>query len=369
MPKPKFQIQPVIVTTLTALLCSLLLAGAYMYFEEDIKANAKAARQEAIFDVIPGAKKLEEKEKGELTYYVGKRADGSVAGYALPCQSDGYSDKNKLMVGYTPDKTRITKIAVVAHSETPGLGAEMEKDYFKEQFEGKSVNTTFEVVKLPSDDKGAIDALSGATITTASVVSAVNEANYNLKELFEKESGYGYGLHKHHHDDPDHVCTNDHSHGHAHHEHEDDEVNYEHECRKVYQDAVKYEEGEVDGMKYFKAINNSGEAYGCMIATSHPGFKGEIKLMIGYDLKSKTISKFSIIDQKETPTYGGRMHQLKFREQFKGLNAMKGVELGKDLDAISGATVSSVAIAKAVTKANAAFRKIVDKEGEVNGKR
>ncbi|MCK5426530.1 MAG: FMN-binding protein, partial [Thermodesulfovibrionia bacterium] len=58
------------------------------------------------------------------------------------------------------------KITILAHAETPGLGDEIEEDYFLSQFEGKRADNLV-VIKGETEDK--IEAISGATISSRAV--------------------------------------------------------------------------------------------------------------------------------------------------------------------------------------------------------
>ena len=76
------------------------------------------------------------------------------------------------------------------HGETPGLGAEIEKDWFQNNFLGKKIKdlsgklVSIEVVKGKSGDNiHAVDGISGATITSRGVTDL-------LKHDLEKYSVY-----------------------------------------------------------------------------------------------------------------------------------------------------------------------------------
>jgi electron transport complex protein RnfG len=60
----------------------------------------------------------------------------------------------------------VQKINILGHGETPGLGDEIETDWFKDQFKGKSIEH-LKVIK--GDTKEDIQAISGATISTRAV--------------------------------------------------------------------------------------------------------------------------------------------------------------------------------------------------------
>ena len=70
------------------------------------------------------------------------------------------------------------------HAETPGLGDEIQKDYFKNQFKGKSIDNLV-VVKTETPDK--IQAITGATISSRAVTE--DGVRKGVEMLKEKLSG------------------------------------------------------------------------------------------------------------------------------------------------------------------------------------
>ncbi|MDX1315152.1 MAG: FMN-binding protein, partial [Eudoraea sp.] len=76
-----------------------------------------------------------------------------------------------------PDAKTVRGITFYQHGETPGLGAEIEKDWFQSKFAGKKLfesgqPTEFRVTK-PGSASGdyAVDGISGATLTAKGVES------------------------------------------------------------------------------------------------------------------------------------------------------------------------------------------------------
>lgn len=77
----------------------------------------------------------------------------------------GYGDNMELFVGISPEG-KITGINVVTHSETSGLGSRTTEPKFWSQFVGKDAG----------EEITDFDALSGATKSSKSFLSAVNNA-------------------------------------------------------------------------------------------------------------------------------------------------------------------------------------------------
>jgi electron transport complex protein RnfG len=82
----------------------------------------------------------------------------------------------------------IQKISILGHGETPGLGDEIEKDYFLDQFVNKGADN-LEIIKAETEEK--IQAITGATISSRAV--AEDGVRNGVKMLQEKLSGEGQG--------------------------------------------------------------------------------------------------------------------------------------------------------------------------------
>jgi len=80
------------------------------------------------------------------------------------------------------------------------------------------------------------------------------------------------------------------------------------------------------------------------------GYGGEIKLLVGIDEKGK-VSGVKILSHQETPGLGANITAPKFLDQFKGKKVTDRLEAKKDIDAISGATISSRAVCHGVQQA------------------
>ena len=86
-------------------------------------------------------------------------------------------------------------------------------------------------------------------------------------------------------------------------------------------------------------------------AHSAHGYGGTIRLMIGVGAGGK-LGQIRILEQQETPGLGARILQEPFQRQFRDRDLARTNwrvrQDGGDLDAITGATISSRAVAEAV---------------------
>ncbi len=100
---------------------------------------------------------------------------------------------------------------------------------------------------------------------------------------------------------------------------------------------------------------------------SKNGFGGKIELIVGISIDG-TLNGYKIIEQNETPGLGSKITENKFKNQFYGLDAHNSsLGLSKDggeIDAITGATISSRAVVEAVRKAMEAYNRFVGAQNE-----
>lgn len=97
---------------------------------------------------------------------------GEVTGLAVQAAGrGGYGGDIVLMIGIDRAADRLVGVEIINHSETPGLGANVVKPEFRAQWTGLA---TSEHVALRSAG-GGIDALSGATFSSAAMVEGTNQ--------------------------------------------------------------------------------------------------------------------------------------------------------------------------------------------------
>ncbi len=97
------------------------------------------------------------------------------------------------------------------------------------------------------------------------------------------------------------------------------------------------------------------------VVTSHQGYGGDIKVMVGID-KNLKVTRVKIMEMSETAGLGANASNPQFIDQFKGadspMNVVKGVAKSGEISAISSATVTSSAVTACV---NAAITMAVEK--------
>jgi len=111
----------------------------------------------------------------------------------------------------------------------------------------------------------------------------------------------------------------------------------------------------------FAGYDEKGTPLGFAIPAQGPGFQDTIKLIYGYDPKRRRVVGMEILESKETPGLGDKIFKdMKFVGAFEDLAVdpelvvtKKGATQPNELDAISGATISSKAVARIINQANA----------------
>lgn len=187
----------VVTLAVAGLLSGLAIVGAYRLTLPAIQANQAAALRRAVFEVLPGAERMQRLEwdgaalvPAEATaadpdpaVFAGYGAGGALVGYAIPAAGAGYQDTIRLLYGYDPAASRIVGMQVLESRETPGLGDRIFKDAgFVAQFRDLAVAPPVALVKDGATAEHEVDAITGATISSAAVVGIIRQANADWLE-------------------------------------------------------------------------------------------------------------------------------------------------------------------------------------------
>ena len=166
---------------IVTLIAGTALAVTNYYTAEKIGLQKGTAVTESLNAVID-ADSFEDKVK-----YFEAYKDGRLVGKVVKIGTVGYSSIIQAVVGYGLDN-KITGIDIIEQKETPGLGANIEKEPFLKQFIGK---TKDELVL--SKDGGQIDAITGATISSRALVDGIRYDYDNGKSGTVKNGQEGKG--------------------------------------------------------------------------------------------------------------------------------------------------------------------------------
>ena len=152
---------------------ALCLAGVNAITKPIIDELNAAKTQKAIETVLPGGFDEELTGYADETGLVSKVYKGA-NGYAFEVTPGGFDNTITMMVGVN-NEGEVLGISVVSHTETAGLGAVAAAatsagEAFRGQFVGQSGAVAV------SKDGGAMDAITGATITSRAICAGVNAA-------------------------------------------------------------------------------------------------------------------------------------------------------------------------------------------------
>lgn len=109
-----------------------------------------------------------------------------------------------------------------------------------------------------------------------------------------------------------------------------------------------------DSIEIYPAFLNEIQAGTAVVGSSEKGFSGLVKIMVGFH-PDGTINNIAVLEQKETPGLGTKMKDEKFMRQFRGKKPsefnLKPTKDGGDVDALTGATISTRAFGEAAQMA------------------
>ena len=147
------------------------LAGVNQFTEPMITKLQAEKTQQAIELVLPGGG--EEIEFTDSTGLV-STVYASDTGYAVKVAPIGFDNTITMMVGISTEG-EVLGISIISHTETAGLGAvaaaaNSAGEAFRGQFVGMSGNLAV------TKDGGAVDSITGATITSRAICTGINAA-------------------------------------------------------------------------------------------------------------------------------------------------------------------------------------------------
>ncbi len=124
-----------------------------------------------------------EKHGKQRTYNVFEARKGNERlGWVVKANGQGYGDKIELLLGLDPNVEKITGVFILEQKETPGLGNKISAEDWRGQFIGKETAEPMTVVKGgKAAAPNAINAITGATISSRSVTDIINTALADLK--------------------------------------------------------------------------------------------------------------------------------------------------------------------------------------------
>lgn len=313
MSKAWTHIKPVLVLTLICVITSGLLALTNDITGPVIAENARKAQNAAKIALLPEADDFEELDVSEFKGVNSAFKATNDAGYVITGAANGYDGEVPVMIAFDMEGN-ILGVEISDTGETAGLGKKIETDEFKNQFKGMEAKE-----KSIAD----IDAISGATISSSAVVSALNNA------IAAYQAFTGTAEEK---VDPKLLLM---------------------------PDATGFTEIDASSYEGVTAIYQEDSGIGYIIIGSSEGYHGEVPVMVAFDQNGFIIG-VEISDTEETPGLGKEIEGDAFKSQFAGMPAQNFTL--KDIDAVAEATISSKAVKNAVNSAIDAYNAIMGVE-------
>ena len=285
----KKQLPAFLVLTIICLVAALALAGTNAITKGPILEHAMAAQREA-FGAVMTADEYNEvtiPEGSGVSALVEAKKDGKTIGYCVVASNSGYAGPVAVTLGVdTEGKVTGAKIGDTSFSETSGFGSRWLAANQAEQFVGIDVK-----------EGGAIEALSGATVTSTAVLNASNTALSTVAGVLGIEAA----------------------------------------------DPVL-----VFGVAEKKPVEQMALT-GDIHEGSAKGFASDVRVQLTKDAAG-VITGLAIESSGETSGFGTRcMEDASFAQQFVGKTAP--FAIGENIDALAGATVTSTAVVAAVNAA------------------
>jgi electron transport complex protein RnfG len=293
----RLEFRMVLVLMGVALGSAALLGLVFSVTSPVIAAQKEQARQDALDLLLPEAERFEPDTvildgDSSVIYHAYDENDTKV-GIVFTVAPKGYAGPVETMVGLRADSTvSAIRIASAAEgmTETPGLGARVLEDWFRDQFKGLKHDDLY-----LTKEGGKVEAITAATISSKAVTSGIrNGIERYLPYLCDPQAP---------------------------------------EPEEVSEAAEEASEG------ISKGVNREVKA---------KGYIEEFKVVVWFDPEGK-IEKVEIPGEgfNETEGYGSRCREAEFLSRFKELTDPEDV---KKIDAISGATVTSEAVKDAVIR-------------------
>jgi len=119
-----------------------------------------------------------------------------------------------------------------------------------------------------------------------------------------------------------------------------------------------------------KVVDKDGKTLGYACAAKGNGYQGTIELVLGTNSDISNLEGFEVLESQETPGLGAEITGMAFRKQFIGLSITHLIEYVKnkkpdqpyEIEAITGATISSRAVVNILNRRITKLRKELKSE-------
>lgn len=187
---------PILFMVGLAMILSLVLASLNQFTYDKIASQEEQNIQKSILYVLGVPYDSEENmadlvqnnlkkvDAGDYTYYE-YTDQGKLVGYAFPIKGKALWGSVEGFGATDGQLQELLGVDFVKNSETPGLGARITEEWYKDQYRGVQLSGNGPYVIHRPAAGGNIDAITGATLTSNSVLDMVNSSI----DLFKQEKG------------------------------------------------------------------------------------------------------------------------------------------------------------------------------------
>jgi electron transport complex protein RnfG len=163
-----------VILGIVSMIAALGLSITYSVTKERIAEQAALALKNAQKEIFPGEMQFELNESmtGKSSgstiikeFYSVSGPDKENVGYLVSATTSGYGGPIVFIIGFSQDGF-IKSVKVTENTETPGLGANLSKASFLDQFNQKSISDAFIVKK-------DVKAITAATITSKAITNGI----------------------------------------------------------------------------------------------------------------------------------------------------------------------------------------------------
>ena len=172
----------VLTLVVICVIAAAALSIVYKITYPKIKAEAVKEMRDTLEIALPEAtafdepgvpEEILEQKEGVKAIFIGYNQNRDITGIAAVVEGAGYQDFIRLLVTVSADLEEIKSIEILDQKETPGLGSRIAEESFLDQFKGEV--------------KEEYDAITGATVSSTTVINLVHKAVEDLAKILEIE--------------------------------------------------------------------------------------------------------------------------------------------------------------------------------------
>lgn len=172
---------PAVALFVICLVCTLLLALANNVTAPLIKELAEKTEIESRMKVLGTAETFENGTADGIKYVTGYNSAKEIEGYVFVTNTKSYGGDLQVMTGVDAEG-KVTGVEILSISDTAGLGMNAQKQSFRDEFKGLVKGLTVQKNTANAENNEVL-ALTGATITSNAVATAVNQALANYETV------------------------------------------------------------------------------------------------------------------------------------------------------------------------------------------